>query len=174
MTLVFMCSEHLRRGDSLEGPAGIMRSLCTQLLLGFSGNLDLSFVDNELYRAVRNLQTAALCRIFNELLTRAAKWAGRLVVFCMIDDFAQLEDRQDLSELQLVIRNLFDLVQYTNAHGVPLLLKVLAINSSTSMFASKWVGEDAVLDMPPEVLEMEEGYDEFQMATDSAEVFQSF
>lgn len=97
----FFCGTHNTSGDSLGGPAGLVRSLIAQLLT--LRKFDIDFIRfgpwNE--RIQRN-DLAVLCAVFRELVTQLPD----TILFCIIDEVSLFETDQWRSQMLEVMRSL--------------------------------------------------------------------
>ena len=92
IVLYFFCGQHASYDGPLAGPAGLIRSLVSQLFLVWPkrAHLDFSFMEDipGLWNDVQDHRIDALCWVFQELLSQLP---SDVVVHCIIDGISQYE-----------------------------------------------------------------------------------
>lgn len=97
----FFCGTHNTFGDSLGGPAGLVRSLIAQLLALREFNVDFIRFGPWNEQIQRN-DLAVLCAVFRELVTQLPD----TILFCIIDEVSLFETDQWRSQMLEVMRSL--------------------------------------------------------------------
>lgn len=104
IVLHFFCGQHSRPQDQVLGPKGLMASLITQLIL--YTDIELDFVEHNLYAAVSRKDLTALCELFELLIVRVEP---SKTICCVIDSISDFEANWG-TELLGVVNNLRRLI----------------------------------------------------------------
>ncbi|KFY13644.1 hypothetical protein V492_03128 [Pseudogymnoascus sp. VKM F-4246] len=104
IVLHFFCGQHTRPQDQVLGPKGLMASLIGQLIL--YTDIELDFVEHNLYEAVSRKYLSALCEIFELLIVRVEP---SKTICCVIDSISDFEANWG-AEILDVVRNLRRLI----------------------------------------------------------------
>ena len=132
--LIFFCGQHATPGDQFEGAGGVMRSLCSQILITHGKYLDLAFLDFIALQAISNHDIVALCRLFNALLERV----GQTTVFCMIDGISWYETEARSRDMHTAMSFLQSLIEAVGRSSSGLVFKLLVTSPILSQFAHVW------------------------------------
>ncbi|KFY34366.1 hypothetical protein V494_06838 [Pseudogymnoascus sp. VKM F-4513 (FW-928)] len=106
IVLHFFCGEHSRPQDQVRGPNSLMASLIAQLIL--YTDIELDFVEHNLYEAVSRKDLSALCELFELLVVRVEP---SKIICCIIDSISDFEANWGAEILGVVekLRRLIDL-----------------------------------------------------------------
>ena len=132
--LTFFCGQHATPGDQFEGASGVMRSLCSQILISHGENLNLAFLDFATLQAISNHDMVALCRLFEALLERV----GRRTIFCMIDGISWYETEARSRDMHVVMPFLQSLIEAVEGSSHGLVFKLLVTSPILSQYTHEW------------------------------------
>ena len=163
-SLTFFCGQHATPADQFEGASGMMRSLCSQILLSHGESLNLAFLDFAALQALSNHDIVALCRLFEALLERV----GQGVIFCMIDGVSWYETEARSKDMHIVMPFLQSLVEAIDENGNGLILKLLITSPILGQFARGWFPSCSRILMQTEI----EGDGDFGEGRMMAEIFE--
>lgn len=129
----FFCGRHLDPDaeDGMSGPRGMLRSLISQLILGFEAPLpNLAFINSpDFLRNCHNHTLPALCHIFQQLVNQLPP---NFTVFCLIDGITWYERNEWLDEVQNIV-DLFQTMANDMAHGPRWKALMTSPNRSTEI-----------------------------------------
>ncbi|CAK3889066.1 Hypothetical predicted protein [Lecanosticta acicola] len=159
----FLCGLHTMPHDPFYGTIGMLRSLCSQLVLAFPEGLVLTSADEQLLYQVASGDVVAVCELFRLLLISIAQKSPGCVIFCMIDDIYHLEQSEEKSSFEQAIYCLQSLVNELVSGGNPVVLKLLLASRTMSILARHWVDESSCITIQERPFGHGHGYGETQM-----------
>lgn len=140
--ITYFCGLHT---DSWRNPRanarGMMISLLGQLL-SVKRNFDLSFVNKEMIRKVKDDSIQALCRIFRRLVFQLPE---EVVLFCCIDTISVYETSDRLEETRFAFRTITRLLTAEKWKGA---FKLLITSSGRSLDIEEYLDEEDILRVP--------------------------
>lgn len=161
--MMFFCGQHTSPEDPLEGAAGILRALNSELIPQLE-SFNLSFLDNKLLEDLRRLDLFALSGLFQELILQ-----DKFSVFFVILDQLSLYDTPERSDdVRDIVQFLRDLVRKLNEDSAQnqrrTVMKILVTCSSVSYNSRAWFLDDEILTVPLDAHGQGEGFNELQMS----------
>ncbi|KAL9621841.1 MAG: hypothetical protein Q9160_003814 [Pyrenula sp. 1 TL-2023] len=168
--LSFCCGQHATPGDNLEGPRGLLRSLCFQLLTQTTiQDSDLTFVNTHLLDGVRAQEIGSLSDLLQRLISVVGQQDWR-PIFCLIDGVSWFEDARRRSETGTVITALREFVALLRERheSIGIILKVLVTSpTAIALEAQQWVSGVQTIDLPDlssseEILDADSVYGMFE------------
>lgn len=148
--LSFFCGLHASPGDYLEGPRGLLRSLCFQLLTQSNvQDSNLTFVNNHLLNGVHAQDIGSLSDLFQRLLSVVGQQTWK-PIFCLIDGITWFEDARRRSETGVAITALREFVEFLRERqdSVGIILKVLVTSPTAIGFeAQQWLNGARAVDL---------------------------
>lgn len=133
VSLAYFCGEHFADDDDLAGPAGILRSLVTQLLqYPDLPEPHLEFIDPDFFKRISGYNVSSLCTLLHLLIRQIERGT---TVYCMIDNISELEGtfNEWADDLQLMVEGLLDIVEDPRVHATVKLLMTCEIRSTEVM-----------------------------------------
>jgi hypothetical protein len=140
--ITYFCGLHT---DSWRNPRanarGMMISLLSQLLY-LKKDFDLSFIDKNIIRVLKEDSIQALCRIFRRLVLQLP---AEVVLFCFIDTISIYETSDRLEETRFAFRTITRLLTAEKRKGT---FKLLITSTGRSLNIEEYIDEEDILRVP--------------------------
>ena len=141
----FFSSLHAKGETLVEGPAGLLRSLISQLLPLKS--YDLGFVDDGSLEDLSHYDIGSLCSLFDMLVQQLAE---ETVLFCIIDGISPFEKSKYGDSVAIFLSMLSQLTEALAMSPGNLVFKVLVTASKSSKSLKGCFASGDTIVVPPE------------------------
>ncbi|KAI6779287.1 uncharacterized protein J7T54_001017 [Emericellopsis cladophorae] len=145
----FFCGHHATESSGLEGPQGMMRSLISQALCQWPGNVPLNLQPrrHENFSEAHGWSLSALCELFETIICQLPR---ELPVWCIIDNISYFETSLDGwdQELEVIVASFERFVHVgkrTGAISAP--VKILLAAGSRSLHIWDMLPSDAEINI---------------------------
>ena len=143
--IAYFCGLHSDSWRNRRANArGMMISLLGQLLSS-KRSFDLSFIDKELIKEVKDDSIRALCRIFRRLVFQLPE---EVVLFCCIDTISIYETSDRLEETRYAFRTITRLLAAKKRKGT---FKLLITSLGRSLNIEEYLNEEDILRVPDDI-----------------------